>query len=102
MNSFEQTSLFARWLSGLKDSKGKARILARIKAAEQDNFGDCESVGQGVWEMRVHCGPGYRVYMTRRAGLIYLLLIAGDKSTQKRDIKHAIQLAKDLCERSPS
>lgn len=96
MNSFQQTPIFANWLMALKDPVGKARILARLKAAELGSFGDCDYVGQGVLEMRIHCGPGYRVYFTRRAEIIYLLLVAGDKSTQKRDIEHARQLAKNL------
>ena len=60
------------------------------------NFGDCESVGEGVSEMRIHVGPGYRAYFTRRAEVVYLLLLGGDKSTQKRDIKRAIELARVL------
>lgn len=96
MNHFEQTSAFSNWLTTLKDPIGKARILARLRAAELGNFGDCEPVGDGVIEMRVHCGPGYRVYLTRRAEIVYLLLIAGDKSSQKRDIVYARQMAKNL------
>ena len=60
------------------------------------NFGDCEPVGEGVSEMRIHYGPGYRVYFTRRDSVVYLLLLGGDKSTQKRDIKHAIEMASTL------
>ena len=66
------------------------------------NFGDCEPVGEGVSEMRIHYGPGYRVYLTRRAEVIYLLLVGGDKSTQKRDIKRAKEMAKNLCARTQS
>ena len=58
--------------------------------------GDCEPVGEGVFEMRVHFGPGYRAYYTRRAKVVYLLLLGGDKSTQKRDIKRAIEMARAL------
>ncbi|ARA83051.1 type II toxin-antitoxin system RelE/ParE family toxin [Pseudomonas ficuserectae] len=99
MNRFEQTPAFAEWLRSLKDSIGRARILARIRAAELGNFGDCDALGQGVRELRIHHGPGYRVYFARRTGVVYLLLIAGDKSSQKRDIKFARQLARELCER---
>ena len=96
MNTFERTEEFDHWLSGLKDKTGRARIVLRIRSAEHGNFGDCESVGEGVFEMRVHFGPGYRVYYTRRAKVVYLLLLGGDKSTQKRDIKRAIGMARAL------
>lgn len=75
---------------------GRARIVQRIRSAEQGNFGDCESVGEGVSEMRIHVGPGYRAYFTRRAEVIYLLLLGGDKSSQKRDTKRAIEMARAL------
>lgn len=68
----------------------------RIRSAEHGNFGDCESVGEGVFEMRVHVGPGYRAYFTRRAEVVYLLLLGGDKSSQKRDIKRAVEMARIL------
>lgn len=93
MNSFERTAQFDDWLRSLKDRTGKLRILARLTSAEHGNFGDCEPVGSGVFEMRIHYGPGYRVYYTRRGTTIYLLLIGGDKSTQKRDIRRAIDMA---------
>ncbi|WP_047301439.1 type II toxin-antitoxin system RelE/ParE family toxin [Pseudomonas fluorescens] len=93
---FEQTQAFTHWLLRLKDPQGKTRVLARIRAAQLGRFGDCEPVGDGVYEMRIHRGPGYRVYFSRRGNRIYLLLIGGDKSTQKRDIQQARQLAHDL------
>jgi putative addiction module killer protein len=62
INHFDRTEHFDRWLSKLKDVQGKAKILVRIRSAEKGNFGDCESVGEGVSEMRIHTGPGYRVY----------------------------------------
>ncbi|RBJ81653.1 type II toxin-antitoxin system RelE/ParE family toxin [Pseudomonas sp. MWU12-2534b] len=93
---FEQTQAFTQWLLRLKDPQGKTRVLARIRAAQLGRFGDCEPVGDGVYEMRIHRGPGYRVYFSRRGNRIYLLLIGGDKSTQKRDIQQARQLAHDL------
>ncbi len=96
MNSFERSDVFDAWLAGLKDKLGRARIIHRIRSAEHGNFGDCEPVGEGVFEMRVHFGPGYRAYFTRRAGVVYLLLVGGDKSSQKRDIQRAIAMARAL------
>ena len=96
MNIFERSAEFDTWLAGLKDKIGRARILHRIRSAEHGNFGDCEPVGEGVSEMRIHVGPGYRVYYMRRASVVYVLLAGGDKSTQKRDIKRAIEMAQTL------
>ncbi len=96
MNVFQRSDEFDAWLSTLKDKLGRARIVHRIRAAEHGNFGDCEPIGEGVSEMRIHCGPGYRVYFTRRGDVIYLLLLGGDKSSQKRDIKRAIEMARKL------
>ena len=96
MNIFERSEEFDTWLASLKDKTGRARIIHRIRSAEHGNFGDCEPVGEGVSEMRVHVGPGYRIYYTRRAKVVYLLLIGGDKSSQKRDIKRAIDMARNL------
>ncbi|MGX1183574.1 putative addiction module killer protein [Pseudomonas sp. F-14 TE3623] len=96
MIDFERSRAFADWLNSLRDIIGKARIIARLRAAEHGNFGDCESVGEAVYEMRVHYGPGYRMYFTRRGAVVYLLLVGGDKSTQKRDIKRALQMAQNI------
>lgn len=96
MNIFERSEEFDAWLTGLQDKSGRARIVHRIRSAEHVNFGDCEPVGEGVSEMRIHFGPGYRVYFTRRGEVIYLLLVGGDKSSQKRDIKRAISMARAL------
>ncbi len=85
-------------MSDLADTKAKARILARLRSATFGNFGDCEAVGEGVSEMRVHAGPGYRVYFTRKGATVYLLLAGGDKSTQKRDIARAKAMARELKE----
>ncbi|WP_245300099.1 type II toxin-antitoxin system RelE/ParE family toxin [Methylocystis bryophila] len=76
--------------------QGKARILARLRSATFGNFGDCASVGEGVFEMRLHFGPGYRVYYVRAEKPIYLLLIGGDKSTQKMDIVRAKEMARAI------
>lgn len=96
MNTFLRSDEFDAWLVSLKDKIGRARIAQRIRSAEHGNFGDCEAVGEGVSEMRIHIGPGYRAYFTRRGEVIYLLLVGGDKSTQKRDIKRAIEMARAL------
>ena len=96
MNSFQRSDEFDAWLTALKDKLGRARIVHRIRSAEFGNFGDCESVGAGVSEMRIHFGPGYRVYFTRRGEVVYLLLLGGDKSSQKRDIKRAIEMARTI------
>lgn len=96
MNTFLRSDEFDTWLAALKDNIGRARIALRIRSAEHGNFGDCEPVGDGVSEMRIHFGPGYRVYFTRRGEVLYLLLLGGNKSSQKRDIKRAIDMARDL------
>lgn len=88
-NILQKTDVFQKWLDGLKDQKGRARVLSRIVAAESGNFGDCGSVSGGVSEMRIHVGPGYRVYYAQHAEVVYLLLAGGDKATQKRDITRA-------------
>lgn len=96
MIDFERSRAFADWLDSLKDTIGKARIIARLRAAEHGSFGDCEPVGSAVHEMRVHYSPGYRVYFTRRGEVVYLLLVGGDKSTQRRNIKRAVQMAQNI------
>ncbi len=93
-----RSSDFDSWLSGLADPQGKARVLARLRSATLGNLGDCESVGEGVAEMRIHHGPGYRVYLMRDGATVYLLLTGGDKSSQKRDIERAKKMAKALRE----
>jgi len=89
-----QTSVFAEWLRGLRDLKARARILVRIDRLALGNAGDVQPVGEGVSEMRVHHGPGYRVYFMRRGDEVIILLCGGDKSTQARDIEVARALAR--------
>jgi putative addiction module killer protein len=96
VGTFLRSDVFNAWLSELTDNMGRARILQRIRSAEAGNFGDCARVGEEVSEMRIHIGSGYRIYFTRRGATIYLLLLGGDKSSQKRDIKRAIAMARDL------
>lgn len=98
MVSFLRSSEFDSWLMQLSDQRGKARIIARLRSATLGNFGDCQPVGEGVSEMRVHFGPGYRVYFTRHDETLYILLCAGDKSTQSRDIARAKRMARDVKE----
>ncbi|WP_349017676.1 type II toxin-antitoxin system RelE/ParE family toxin [Rhizobium sp. 32-5/1] len=74
-NRFEMTETFDAWLRALKDNTGKARILAHIRSAEFGNFGDCAPVGAGVSEMRIHVGPGYRLYFKRSGEVVSLLLV---------------------------
>ncbi|MCI5158381.1 MAG: type II toxin-antitoxin system RelE/ParE family toxin [Candidatus Electrothrix sp. AUS1_2] len=92
MNTILRTKIFDVWLSKLKDNRGKARIVERIRSAERGNFGDCRTVGQGVSEMRIHYGPGYRVYFTRTGNVVYILLCGGTKRGQQRDIAKAIKM----------
>lgn len=96
MNTFLKSDEFNDWLVNLKDHVGKALIIKRIRSAEAGNFGDCEPVGGGVSEMRIHFGPGYRAYFTRHGNVIYLLLMGGNKSTQKSDILRAKAMASTL------
>ncbi len=93
MNTIFRSKAFNIWLTELKDNRGKARIVARIRSAELGNFGDCVPVGQNISEMRIHFGPGYRVYFTRIESTTYALLCGGIKRTQKRDIVQAQTMA---------
>jgi putative addiction module killer protein len=90
-----RSETFDRWLRELRDIRARARIEARILRLSQGNPGDVKRVGSGVSEMRIDCGPGYRVYFTRRGPLVVLLLCGGDKRTQDGDIKRAIEIAED-------
>lgn len=91
MNTIKQTDPFKQWLLALKDFRAKAQILKRIKRAEQGNFGDIKTLGDGVWEMKIDIGAVYRVYYAQQGQTLYLLLIGGDKSSQQKDIKTAKQ-----------
>ena len=92
------TENFDQWFSSLRDRQTARRIQARIDRAEDGNFGDHKSVGEGVFEMRIHHGPGYRVYFMLRGLEVVILLIAGDKSTQFKDIQIAQDMARQLKE----
>ena len=91
-----QTEIFARWLANLRDGRARARINARIRRLSIGNPGDAKSVGGGVLELRIDCGPGYRVYFVRRGEALVILVAGGDKRTQSRDITTAIKLARNL------
>jgi putative addiction module killer protein len=87
---------FRAWIHGLADQKARARIAARLDRASLGNFGDCKPVGEGVSEMRIDVGPGYRVYFARQGAAVYVLLTGGDKSSQERDIVEAKAMAREL------
>jgi putative addiction module killer protein len=91
-----RTVSFEKWFKALKDSIGKALIIKRIDRLSDGNSGDVKPVGEGVSEMRIDYGPGYRVYFTQRRLEIIILLCGGDKSTQSRDIEKAKKLAKEI------
>ena len=91
-----QTEEFIAWLDGLKDKRALVRIAARLRQAEAGSLGDWQPIEGEVSEMRVHYGPGFRLYFVRRGRIVVVLLNAGDKSTQKRDIRHALKLASEL------
>jgi putative addiction module killer protein len=90
------TEQFDTWYDGLRDARAKAAIKVRMRRAEESNFGDCEPVGEGVSEMRIHYGPGYRVYFKRTGMEVVILLAGGDKSTQAKDIRKALKLAREV------
>ena len=96
----EKTNEFDKWLRGLRDLNAKARILFRIQKLErEEHFGDCKMVGEGIREMRVDVGKGYRVYFKEKGGKIIILLVGGDKSTQQKDIKKAKEMWAKLKDR---
>lgn len=96
MIEVRETDTFTEWLARLKDEVAKAKIAARIRRLAFGNPGDVAPVGQGVSELRIHYGPGYRVYFVRKGAALVILLCGGDKSTQSRDIKQAKALADNL------
>jgi putative addiction module killer protein len=98
MIELRKTARVARWLDELRDLQGRARILTRIERLASGNPGDVAPVGEGVSELRVDVGPGYRVSFTRRGRTVIVLLAGGSKHTQQVDIKAALQLARGLSE----
>jgi putative addiction module killer protein len=91
-----QTEVFVAWLDALKDKRAQLRIVTRLRQAEAGSLGDWQPVEGEVSEMRIHYGPGYRLYFVRRGRVIIVILNAGDKSTQKRDIRQALKLAAEI------
>jgi putative addiction module killer protein len=91
-----KTSAFAVWLDGLKDIGARARVQVRIERLIDGNPGDVEPVGEGVSELRLHYGPGYRVYFKKHGEELVILLAGGVKATQSSDIKTALRLAREL------
>jgi putative addiction module killer protein len=91
-----QTDVFGAWFAGLRDRAARARITARIRRLSLGNRGDVKPVGQGVSEMRIDYGPGYRVYFVQRGDALVILLCGGDKRDQSRDIARALDLAKEV------
>ena len=98
MIEIRKTDLFVQWLDNLVDIQARARVQARIERLEAGNPGDVEPVGEGVSELRINYGPGYRVYFKKRGRELIILLAGGDKSTQAKDIKAALRLAQNLSE----
>jgi putative addiction module killer protein len=96
MIEIRKTEHFAKWIDSLQDIRARARIQVRIERLATGNPGDVKSVGEGVSEMRIDHGPGYRVYYLRHERSVIILLAGGDKGTQARDIKTALRLARNL------
>jgi putative addiction module killer protein len=96
MIEIRETESFTKWLDGLNDIRGRARVLARIERLVTGNPGDVAPVREGVSELRIDYGPGYRVYYKQFGELLLILLAGGDKQTQTKDIKTALRLARNL------
>jgi putative addiction module killer protein len=96
MIEIRKTGVFAKWLDGLEDVRARARVLVRIERLATGNPGDVAPVGEGVSELKINYGPGYRVYYKQFGETLVILLAGGDKHTQGRDIKTALRLARNL------
>lgn len=95
VNIIKKLKQFDIWLKKLKDTKAKVTIARRIERLRDGNAGDCKSLGDSVFELRVTVGPGYRVYFTKEAQQTIIIMVGGDKSTQKKDIELAKKIAKE-------
>ena len=98
MFELKQTEMFRKWRTGLKDERAKALIASRLDRLAFGHSGDAEPVGDGISELRIHYGPGYRVYFQKRGATVIVLLCGGDKGSQARDIKAAKRLAGEWSE----
>lgn len=96
MIEVRKTEIFAKWINGLRDIRARARVQVRIERLASGNAGDVKPVGEGVSELRIDYGPGYRVYYKWQGKQLIVLLAGGDKRTQKRDIEKALRLAREL------
>ena len=94
MIEIRQTETYAEWFASLRDQKARARMDVRIRRLSLGNPGDVKPIGSGVSELRIDYGPGYRVYFSQRGPMLIILLAGGDKGTQDRDIKKALELAR--------
>jgi putative addiction module killer protein len=98
MIQIRKTDIYVAWIDAMRDIRARARILARVERLAAGNPGDVKPVGDGVSELRIDVGPGYRVYFTQRGQTLVILLAGGEKSTQAADIKTALRLARNLKE----
>ena len=96
MLEIRETPAYAAWFSALRDRTAKARIDIRIRRLSLGNSGDIRPIGEGLSELRIHYGPGYRIYLTKRVDTYFILLAGGDKSSQAQDIRLAKDLAQNL------
>ncbi len=96
MIEVQESAVFSQWFEGLRDKAAQFRIAVRIRRLELGNLGDVKPVGEGISELRIAYGPGYRVYLTQRGDTLVILLVGGDKSSQARDIERAKKLAREL------
>lgn len=95
MNIIKRSEDFDEWLKQLRDIKGRIKILSRLDNARRGNFGDVKALGGGLSEMRIHYGPGYRLYYTRKGEIVYFMLVGGEKSTQQQDISNARKMMEE-------
>ena len=96
MHTIIQTETYSKWFATLRDARAQARINVRLRRIELGTLGDCKPVGEGVSELRIDYGPGYRVYFVQRGYELIILLAGGDKASQAKDIRSALKLARDL------